>query len=91
MGIRIQASRQRPEFLLCSDVKIFLGAHTLMAATLVFNSGMLRKLCGIRSVSPNTGADSRSAWGYWEMWDYPSKNKERVRMRRLKIAGKTTI
>lgn len=33
----------------------------------------------------DVGADGRSVWGYSEMWNYPSTNKERVRMRGLNI------
>lgn len=31
--------------------------------------------------NPNTGANEESAWGYVEMWDYPSTNPERIRSR----------
>lgn len=30
---------------------------------------------------PGTGANDQSAWGYIEMWDYPSTNPERIRSR----------
>ncbi|REK75624.1 FAD-dependent oxidoreductase [Paenibacillus paeoniae] len=30
---------------------------------------------------PGTGANEESAWGYIEMWDYPSTNPERIRSR----------
>ncbi|WP_201305286.1 FAD-dependent oxidoreductase [Paenibacillus puerhi] len=59
---------------------------TLMAVTLVFKIGnVTQTVWDSFSRHPNTGADSRSAWGFWEMWDYPSTNKERVRMRGLNI------
>lgn len=60
--------------------------QTLMAVTLVFKLGnVTQAVWDSFSKHPNTGADSRSAWGFWEMWDYPSTNKERVRMRGLNI------
>lgn len=60
--------------------------RTLMAVTLVFKLGnVTQAVWDSFSKHPNTGADSRSAWGFWEMWDYPSTNKERVRMRGLNI------
>lgn len=34
---------------------------------------------------PNSGANEVSAWGYKEMFDYPAKNKRRVKMRGLNI------
>ncbi|MFD0588629.1 FAD-dependent oxidoreductase [Paenibacillus sp. GCM10027627] len=32
-----------------------------------------------------TGANEQSAWGYIEMWDYPSSNPERIRSRGLNL------
>lgn len=32
-----------------------------------------------------TGANDHSAWGYIEMWDYPSSNPERIRSRGLNL------
>jgi ribulose 1,5-bisphosphate synthetase/thiazole synthase len=57
-----------------------------MAVTLIFklkNAGpdVWDKIVKRKGV----GADQRSAWGYGNMWNYPSTNKERVRMRGLNI------
>lgn len=35
--------------------------------------------------SDGTGANDHSAWGYGEMWDYPSTNPERIRSRGLNL------
>lgn len=35
--------------------------------------------------SDGTGANDHSAWGYSEMWDYPSTNPERIRSRGLNL------
>lgn len=35
--------------------------------------------------SDGTGANDHSAWGYVEMWDYPSTNPERIRSRGLNL------
>lgn len=60
--------------------------QTLMAVTLVFKLGnVTQAVWDSFSKHPNTGTDARSAWGFWEMWDYPSTDKERVRMRGLNI------
>jgi hypothetical protein len=60
--------------------------NSLMAVTLVFK---------LKNVTPEVWAqmkrhktffaDNRSGWGYTEMYDYPSTNPEKVRMRDLNI------
>jgi hypothetical protein len=60
--------------------------NTNMAVTLVFKLGnVTNEVWDSFGKHPNTGSDSRSAWGFPEMWEYPSTNKEAVRMRGLNI------
>ncbi|WP_282937713.1 FAD-dependent oxidoreductase [Paenibacillus sp. RC67] len=57
-----------------------------MAVTLVFKlGGVTPKVWESFGKHPNTGSDKMSAWGFPEMKDYVSTNKERVRMRGLNI------
>lgn len=61
-------------------------ADKRMAVTLVFKMGYVTDEIWKRMADhPDTRADQHSIWGYWEMWDYPSSNPERVRMRGLNI------
>lgn len=66
--------------------------NTKMAVTLVFRlknvtpdvwSKIKKRLNG--DDNPGTGANDVSAWGYTEMYQYPSSNPERVKMRGLNI------
>lgn len=57
-----------------------------MAVTLVFKlGGITPKVWESFGKHPNTGSDKMSAWGFPEMKEYVSTNKERVRMRGLNI------
>lgn len=64
----------------------------LMAVTPVYKlTGITPKVWGKikdrlnKDEYPGTGANDESAWGYIEMWDYPSSNPERIRSRGLNI------
>lgn len=66
--------------------------NTKMAVTLVFRlknvtpdvwAKIKKRLNG--DDNPGTGANDVSAWGYTEMYQYPSSNPERVKMRGLNI------
>jgi hypothetical protein len=66
--------------------------NTKMAVTLVFKlnnvtpdvwAQIRKRLEGDND--PNTGANDMSAWGYGDMKDYPSSNKDRIAMRGLNI------
>ncbi|WP_258959076.1 FAD-dependent oxidoreductase [Paenibacillus tyrfis] len=57
-----------------------------MAVTLVFKlSGITQEVWDSFGKHKNTGIDKMSVWGFPEMKEYPSTNKERVRMRGLNI------
>ncbi|GAA4868814.1 FAD-dependent oxidoreductase [Paenibacillus vulneris] len=61
-------------------------ASSQMAVTLVFKlGGVTPKVWDSFGKHPHTGSDKMSAWGFPEMKDYVSTNKERVRMRGLNI------
>jgi hypothetical protein len=75
-----------------TDVPFTVGREDIgdpksqMAVTLVFKlKNVTPEVWASFGKHPNTGIDQTSGWGFTEMWNYPSSNKERVRMRGLNI------
>ncbi|WP_440446616.1 FAD-dependent oxidoreductase [Paenibacillus elgii] len=57
-----------------------------MAVTLVFKlRGVTQEVWESFGRHKDTGIDRMSGWGFPEMWEYPSSNKDKVRMRGLNI------
>ncbi|PYI52964.1 FAD-dependent oxidoreductase [Paenibacillus flagellatus] len=60
--------------------------NSKMAVTIVFRlSGVTPDVWKKMIAREGVGHDGYSAWGYTDMWDYPTTDKEKVRMRGLNI------